>query len=268
MAYAELAGLPPVYGLYASLIPLLVYAVFGPSRVLVMGPDSSTAPLVAAAIIPLALADPSQRVALAGMLALLVGVMSLVVGVARLGFVAALLSKPVRLGYMNGIAVVVVVSQLPKLFGYKAPAEGVFLQIVEFFKGLGAINPVAATLGVSSLVIILALRVLAPKIPGPLVVVVAGTIASAVLQLQQYGVATVGVLPQGLPHPSFPAVGMSADPRTGGRRIRRRHPLADRHQRAVAVVRGALRLRAWTPTRSSRRSASPTSPSGCSRASP
>ena len=175
MAYAELSGLPPVYGLYASLLPLLAYALFGPSRVLVMGPDSSTAPLVAAAIIPLALADPSQRIALAGMLALLVGVMSLVVGVARLGFVAALLSKPVRLGYMNGIAVVVVVSQLPKLLGFKAPAEGVFLQIIEFGRGLGSVNPVAAALGVSSLVIILVLRALMPKVPGPLVVVVLGS---------------------------------------------------------------------------------------------
>ena len=141
MAYAELAGLPPVYGLYASLIPLLVYAVFGPSRVLVMGPDSSTAPLVAAAIVPLALADPSQRIALAGMLALIVGVMSLVVGLARLGFVAALLSKPVRLGYMNGIAIVVVVSQLPKLFGYKAPAEGVLLQVSRVRQGHGCGQP-------------------------------------------------------------------------------------------------------------------------------
>ena len=153
---------------------------------------------------------PSQRIALAGMLALLVGVMSLVVGVARLGFVAALLSKPVRLGYMNGIAVVVIVSQLPKLLGYKAPAEGVFLQIVEFFKGLGAINPVAATLGVSSLVIILALRVLARRRSrGRWWSSWSGTIASAVLQLQRYGIATVGVLPQGLPHPSLPAVGLS-----------------------------------------------------------
>jgi high affinity sulfate transporter 1 len=208
MAYAELAGLPPVFGLYASLTPLLAYALFGPSRVLVMGPDSSTAPLVAAAIIPLALADPSQRIALAGMLALLVGLMSLIVGVARLGFVAALLSKPVRLGYMNGIAVVVVVSQLPKLFGFKAPAEGVFLQILEFGRSVGSINPVAAALGVTSLVIIVVLRFLVPKVPGPLVVVVVGTIVSAAFQLQSYGIVTVGVLPQGLPLPALPAVGI------------------------------------------------------------
>ncbi len=209
MAYAELAGLPPVYGLYASLLPLLTYALFGPSRVLVMGPDSATASLVAAAIIPLALANPEHRIALAGMLALLVGVMCLVVGVARLGFVAALLSKPVRLGYMNGIAVVVVVSQLPKLFGFKAPAEGVFFQILEFGRGVGNVNAVAAALGVSSLVIIVGLRWLAPKVPGPLVVVVMGTIVSAAFQLQNYGIATVGVLPQGLPIPSWPAIGLN-----------------------------------------------------------
>jgi high affinity sulfate transporter 1 len=208
MAYAELAGLPPVYGLYASLIPLLVYAVFGPSPVLVMGPDSATASLVAAAIVPLALADPAHRIALAGMLALLVGAMALVVGVARLGFVAALLSKPVRLGYMDGIAVVVVVSQLPKLLGFKAPAEGVVLQVVEFAKGADAINPVAAALGICSLAVIVALRAWAPKVPGPLVVVFAGAVATAAFQLQQYGIATVGVLPQGLPLPSWPAVGI------------------------------------------------------------
>ncbi len=208
MAYAELSGLPPVYGLYASLLPLLAYALFGPSRLLVMGPDSSIAPLVAAAIIPLALADTSQRIALAGMLALLVGVMALVVGVGRLGFVAALLSKPVRLGYMNGIAVVVIVSQLPKLLGFKAPAEGVFFQIIEIGRGLGSINPVAAALGVSSLAIILVLRALMPKVPGPLVVVVLGAVATAALDLQSYGIATVGVLPQGLPMPSWPGVGI------------------------------------------------------------
>ena len=209
MAYAELAGLPPVYGLYASTVPLLVYAIFGPSPLLVMGPDSSTAPLVAAAIIPLALADPSQRIALAGMLALLVGVMSLVVGVARLGFVAALLSKPVRLGYMNGIAIVVIVSQLPKLLGYKVSADGVIEQGVEFFRGIGGVNPVAAAMGVGSLVVILLLRWLMPKVPAPLIVVFLATAATAVFGLERYGFPVVGVLPQGLPLPAWPSVGIS-----------------------------------------------------------
>ena len=210
MAYAELAGLPPVYGLYASLVPLLVYAVFGPSPVLVMGPDSATASLVAAAIVPLAFIEPSKRIALAGMLSLLVGAMVLVVGIARLGFVAALLSKPVRLGYMNGIAVVVVVSQLPKLFGFKAPAEGVFLQVVEFAKGIVRFSPAAALLGVGSLAVILILRALIPKAPAPLVVVFAGAVATAVFHLDtRFGFATVGVLPQGLPLPSWPTVSVA-----------------------------------------------------------
>lgn len=206
MAYAELAGVPPVYGLYASLVPLLVYAVFGPSPVLVMGPDSSTAPLVAAAIVPLALTDPTQRVALAGMLTLLVGGMALVVGVARLGFVAALLSKPVRLGYMSGIAVVMVVSQLPKLLGFSAPTDGVITQIVGTIRGIGATNPAAAALGIVSLAVVLVLRAVAPKVPGPLLVVVGGAVAAAALNLERFGVLTVGVLPQGLPLPTWPAV--------------------------------------------------------------
>lgn len=206
MAYAELAGLPPVFGLYASLLPMLAYTVFGPSRTMVMGPDSATASLVAAAIIPLALGNPSHRIALAAMLAVMVGVMSLVVGVARLGFIAALLSKPVRIGYMNGIAVVVVVSQLAKLFGFSAPAESMWGRLSAFGAGIQQTNFVALAMGVASLVVILGCRWLLPKVPGPLVVVVLATGATAIFGLTQYGIATVGVLPQGLPLPSWPAV--------------------------------------------------------------
>ena len=124
MAYAELAGLPPVTGLYATLVPLVVYFLLGPSRILVLGPDSAVSPLVAAAIIPLAAAgDESARIALAGLLALLVGAIMFAGGLARFGFVTELLSMPVRLGYLMGIAVTVIVAQLPKLFGFSVDAE-------------------------------------------------------------------------------------------------------------------------------------------------
>ncbi len=126
MAYAELAGLPPVTGLYTTVVALLAYAVFGPSRILVLGPDSAIAPLIAAAVLPLvgAQGDPGKAVALAGALALLIGVLCITAGFARLGALADLFSKPVRIGFLNGIALVVLVSQLPTLFGFRTDATG------------------------------------------------------------------------------------------------------------------------------------------------
>lgn len=208
MAYAELAGLAPVYGLYATIPPLLVYVLFGPSRVIAMGPDSAVAPLVAATIVPMALADPSRRVALAGMLAVLVGVMALVVGAGHLGFITDLLSKPVRLGYMTGLAVVVVVSQLPKLFGFSTTAESVHERLWTFAKGIGSTNAIAVAAGVCSLVVILLLGRFLPRIPGAIVVVVGATLASWLLHWSAAGVPTVGVLPSGLPGFRLPLVGL------------------------------------------------------------
>jgi MFS superfamily sulfate permease-like transporter len=125
MRYAEASGLPAIYGLYATIIPLVMYAIVGPSRILVLGPDSSLAPLIAATILPLAAGSDAEAVALAGMLAILSGLLCVLAGLARFGFVADLLSKPVRYGYMNGIALTVLLSQLPKLFGFSIDAEGV-----------------------------------------------------------------------------------------------------------------------------------------------
>jgi high affinity sulfate transporter 1 len=209
MAYAELAGLPPVVGLYASLIPLFAYAIFGPSPTLVVGPDSATAALVGAAIIPLALVGTTHRLALAAMLAVLVGGMCVAVGLSRLGFVTSLLSKPVRIGYMNGIAVVVIVSQLPKLFGFKAPAEGPIGEAFAFAAGLVSTNPVAIALGAGSLAIILLAKRFAPSFPSPLAVVVGSAALVAVVGEAKMGIATVGRLPQGLPSLSWPGVGAS-----------------------------------------------------------
>src|ERR671913_573290 len=134
MAYASLAGLPPITGLYTSILCLVGYGIFGPSRILVLGPDSSLGPMIAATIIPIVAAngDPQRAVALASMLALLVGVMTVLAGVAKLGFVADLLSKPTQIGYMNGLALTILVSQLPKLFGYSVSAEGPVAEIVAF----------------------------------------------------------------------------------------------------------------------------------------
>jgi high affinity sulfate transporter 1 len=207
MAYAELAGLPPVVGLYASLVPLLAYVVFGPSRVLTVGPDSTTAPLVAAAIIPLAGADVAERIALGGMLALMVGALALFVGLARLGFVTELLSRPVRVGYMNGVALIIIVSQLPKLFGFKGDGDGVVAQVVWFGTHLSTANLVALGFGLGTLALILTLRLIAPKVPGVLVAAVLAGVISAALGLgARFGVPTVGAMPQGLPFPRWPSV--------------------------------------------------------------
>jgi high affinity sulfate transporter 1 len=210
MAYAELAGLPPVTGLYTSILCLLGYAIFGPSRILVLGPDSSLGPMIAATIGPLALAggDPEKAVALASVLALLVGVVMTVAGLGHLGFVADLLSKPTQLGYMAGLALTIIVGQLPKLFGFSVDADGLIAEAQAFVSGVadGLVNTTAAAIGVASLVGILLLQRLLPKVPAVLVVVVLAALAVNLMNLEEQGVKTIGVLPQGFPPFTIPTV--------------------------------------------------------------
>src|SRR5262245_14691402 len=206
MAYASLAGLPPVTGLYATVVPLCVYFFLGPSRILVLGPDSAVSPLVAAAIIPLAAAgDDAQRIALAGLLAILVGGLMFVGGLARFGFVTELLSWPVRLGYLMGIAVTVIVSQLPKLFGFSVESESFIPAVREFVDRLDQTNGTALAIGVGSLVVIVGLRRVAPKVPGVFVAVVVATLVVAVFGLAD-DVPVVGDVPAGLPSFGVPDV--------------------------------------------------------------
>src|SRR5881275_306681 len=138
MAYAELAGLPPITGLYTSILCLLGYAVFGPSRILVLGPDSSLGPMIAATILPLIAAkgDAKRAVALASILAIMVAAIMIVGAMAKLGFIADLISKPTMIGYMNGLALTILVGQLPKLFGFKVSAEGLITEFTGFAGGL------------------------------------------------------------------------------------------------------------------------------------
>lgn len=206
MAYAELAGVPAVTGIYATLVPLVVYFLLGPSRILVLGPDSAVSPLVAAAIVPLAAAgDPSQRIALAGMLAIVVGATMLAGGLARFGFVTELLSMPVRLGYLMGIAVTVIVTQLPKLFGFSVDTESFLHGVRDFVAGLDETNATALAIGVGSLALILGLRHVAPKVPGVFVAVVGATGVVALLGLDD-DVPVVGSVPAGLPGFGVPDV--------------------------------------------------------------
>jgi high affinity sulfate transporter 1 len=201
MAYAELAGLPPVLGLYATMVPLVVYALLGPSRILVLAPDSAIAPLVAAAIIPIAGEDISERIALAGLLAVLVGALCLAGGLAGFGFLTDLLSKPVRLGYLAGIAVTVVVAQVPQLLGFSVDGQGLWSDLVGLVEGIDQADSTAVALGGVSLVFILVMRRLEPRLPAALIAVAASTLAVGLLDLT---VATVGAIPSGLPSPTIP----------------------------------------------------------------
>ena len=208
MAYAELAGLPPVTGLYATLVPLLVYFLLGPSRILVLGPDSAVSPLVAAAIVPLAASgDSSARIALAGLLAILVGALMLAGGLTRFGFVTELLSMPVRVGYLMGIAVTVIVAQLPKLFGFSVKSETLIPALRGFVAGLDQTNATALAIGVGSLVLILGLRWAAPRVPAVFLAVVGATAVVSVFGLADQ-VPVVGTVPAGLPAFAAPHVSL------------------------------------------------------------
>jgi high affinity sulfate transporter 1 len=205
MAYAQLAGVPAVYGLYTTIACLAGYALFGPSRVLVIGPDSSVAPLVLAAITPLlVVGDPGSAVALAGMLAILVGLVEIGLGLGKLGFVADLLSKEVQVGYMNGLGITIIAGQLPKLFGFSTEGDSFLSELRAFVDGLGQTHGPTLLLGLSVLAILLVLPLLTKRVPAILVGIVAATAVSAAFDLAGHGVDTVGTLPQGVPTPSLP----------------------------------------------------------------
>jgi len=212
MAYAELAGLPAITGLYTTVICLVAYALVGPSPYLVLGPDSALGPMIAATILPLAAGNQEQAIALAGMLAILVGLITVGAGAAKLGFVADLLSNPVRTGYLAGLAVVIFIGQLPKLFGFSTDASGLVNEAVAFVQGLDQTNAWALGIGLLSLVLILGLKRLSPRTPGILVAVVVAIGLSVVLDLAARGVSVIGVLPQGFPMPTLPAVQASDIP--------------------------------------------------------
>ena len=205
MAYAELAGLPPVTGLYTTIGCLVGYAIFGPSRILVLGPDSSISPMIFAALVPLLVGGDTHRaIALAGMLAVIVALIEIGMGLARLGFVADLLSNEVQVGYMNGLALVIIVGQLPKLCGFSTDADGFGPELKAFFVHLDSTVGAALAVGLGVLLILLIVPRFTRKLPAVLVAIVAATIVSAVFDLHAHGVPTVGTLPRGIPKPSLP----------------------------------------------------------------
>jgi high affinity sulfate transporter 1 len=211
IAYAVASGVPGINGLYATIIPLLAYALFGPSRTLVLGPDSSLAAVILAVVLPLSGGDPARAVTIASLMAVVSGLACILVGLTRLGFVTELLSKPIRYGYMNGIALTVLISQLPKLFGFSIDGTGPLRDIARIAEAVtgGKANWVAFSIGAGTLVTILALKPF-KRIPGILIAVVGATIVVGVLGLDQTaGVKVLGSLPQGLPSFAVPWINMA-----------------------------------------------------------
>jgi high affinity sulfate transporter 1 len=206
IAYAVASGLPGINGLYATIVPLLAYAVFGPSRILVLGPDSSLAAVILGVVFPLAGGDPVRAVALASMMAVVSGIACIAAGLGRLGFITELLSKPIRYGYMNGIALTVLVSQLPKLFGFSIEGEGPLRKIWAIGKAIlkGEANWTAFAVGAGTLAVILLLKN-NKRVPGILIAVVGATLAVSALDLGAR-VSVLGSLPQGLPAFTIPDI--------------------------------------------------------------
>jgi len=206
IAYAQASGLPGIFGLYATIIPLLAYALFGPSRILVLGPDSALAAVILGIVVPLSGGDPVRAVSLAGMMAIVSGTVCILAGLARLGFVTELLSKPIRYGYMNGIALTVLISQLPKLFGFSIESEGPLRSLWAIADAIleGKTKWVTFAIGFGTLMVILLLKN-NKRLPGILIAVVGATVIVGTLGLDaRYGVAVQGPLPEGLPAFSIP----------------------------------------------------------------
>jgi high affinity sulfate transporter 1 len=211
IAYAEASGVPGINGLYATVIPLLAYALFGPSRILVLGPDSSLAAVILAVVLPLSGGDPMRAVQIASLMAVVSGLVCILAGVLKLGFVTELLSKPIRYGYMNGIALTVLISQLPKLFGFSIESAGPLRDFARIIRSVmdGKTNWTAFVVGATALALILVLKRF-KRVPGILIAVVGATVAVGALDLgATAGVKVLGSMPQGLPSFAVPWIQLS-----------------------------------------------------------
>ena len=241
MAYAQLAGLPPITGLYTTVIGLVAYAAFGPSRILVLGPDSSLGPLIATAILPLAAGSPERAILLASALSVMVGILAIGLGAGRLGFIADLLSKPVRTGYLAGIALTIFVSQLPKLFGFSVDGETVGAELAQFRDGLSRRRTPTRWRSASATILTIVLLRRIPKVPAVLIAVTGATVLSALFDLAAKGVPVVGVLPQGLPSFQLPVVAAARSRCPRDRCGRHRDRVARRHRLDFRELRGTPR---------------------------
>lgn len=213
IAYAELAGFSPVIGLYSAIFPLFAYALFGSSRQLITGPDAATCALVAGSLASLAGGDPSKYLAYSVMLTLLTGLFCIAGGLARLGFLANFLSRPILIGFLNGVAINIIVGQLGKLFGFPVVGHDLISSLADFLAKLDQTHTPTLILGTALLALLLLAKRIAPRLPGPLFAVVAGILAVALFALDDKGVAVTGAVPAGLPALGVPKVA-SADLQT------------------------------------------------------
>jgi sulfate permease, SulP family len=209
MAYATVAGLPPVVGLWAALVPLAVYALLGSSRQLSVGPESTTALMTATALAPLAVGDPGRYAALAAAVALIVGAFCFVAGLVRIGFLADLLSRPVLVGYMTGVAVIMIAGQLGKVTGVSVEGDEFVDQMRSFISGRSGVHWPTVALSAAVLVLLLALARLVPRLPGPLIAILLATAVVAAFSLNRSGIRVIGEIPSGLPTPGLPGIGLA-----------------------------------------------------------
>ncbi len=199
IAYAELAGVPAVVGMYSAIFPLLAYALFGSSRQLMVGPDAATCIMVAASLGPLSGGDPERYLALMVVLTLMTGILYVLAGIIKLGFIANFLSQPILVGFLNGIALIIVAGQLPKLLGYSSEASDFFPKLLELFQKIGEVHLPTLVLGLALLVLLIGIRRFARRLPAALFVVVVGLVVVFAIDLESKGVAVLGAVPAGLP---------------------------------------------------------------------
>ena len=203
LAYGEMAGMP-LAGLYGSMLPLLAYALFGSSRQLVVGPDTAMSAIVAVIVLPMAVGDPARLAVLVAILGVMVGILCVAAGILRLGFVADLLSKPVIVGFMHGLALVIAVAQLPKVLGIKAGGETTLDQIEALLPRLGETNLVSLAFGAATFAVILLCRRFVKRVPGAVVALVVSGAIVVLVGADRLGIAVVGRIPTGLPALSMP----------------------------------------------------------------
>ncbi|WP_162095087.1 SulP family inorganic anion transporter [Pseudomonas chlororaphis] len=204
IAYAQIVGLPPQYGLYACVLPMMVYALVGSSRQLMVGPDAATCAMVAGAIAPLALGDPERLAQLAVIVTVLVGLMLIGAGIARAGFIASFFSRPILIGYLNGIGLSLLAGQLGKVLGYKIEGEGFILSLLNMLQRLGETHLPTLAIGAGALALLIWLPRRFARLPAALVTVAIATLCVGFLRLDSYGVSVLGPIPSGMPQLSWP----------------------------------------------------------------
>jgi len=209
IAYSQLAGVPPVYGLYASILPLVAYAFLGTSRQLIIAPDAATCAVVATIVAPLAAGDPARTIPLTAALAIITGIFCIVAGIARLGFLTNFLARPILTGYLNGIALSIISGQLGRLCGFSLDPAGFFRTLIQFFSKLGQAYGLTVAVGFAVFILLRILKRLAPQVPGPLVAVVLGIAASSIFKLGDRGVALLGSISAGLPGLMIPNINLT-----------------------------------------------------------